>query len=107
MCRRRIGRAAVSDKPARRCDLHRCHGRADLGESGPGAASGSTVRGLTALRVVFADDNYLVREGVAALLAEVDDVELVETATEANSLLKAVETHRPDAVLTDIGCRPR
>ena len=33
-----------------------------------------------ALRVVFADDNYLVREGVSALLAEVEDIEVVATA---------------------------
>ncbi|HEX6921719.1 MAG TPA: response regulator transcription factor [Actinomycetes bacterium] len=58
------------------------------------------------LRVVFADDNYLVREGVAALLAEADDIELVETVADPNSLLKAVATHRPDAVLTDIRMPP-
>jgi DNA-binding NarL/FixJ family response regulator len=59
-----------------------------------------------ALRVVFADDNYLVREGVASLLAEVDDLELVETVADPQSLLKAVELHRPDAVLTDIRMPP-
>ncbi len=48
-----------------------------------------------ALRVVFADDNYLVREGVSALLAEVDDVELVDTATDAQSLLRSVAEHKP------------
>ena len=32
-----------------------------------------------AVRVVFADDNYLVREGVAALLAEVDEIDLVDS----------------------------
>ena len=30
-----------------------------------------------ALRVVFAEDNYLVREGTSALLAEVDEIDLV------------------------------
>ena len=59
-----------------------------------------------ALRVVFADDNYLVREGVAALLAEVDEVDLVETVADPNSLLKAVAEHKPDAVLTDIRMPP-
>ena len=44
-----------------------------------------------ALRVVFADDNFLVREGVAALMAEVDDIELVESVADPQSLLKAVE----------------
>jgi len=58
------------------------------------------------LRVVFADDNYLVREGVAALLAEVADVELVAVVADAPSLLKAVAEHQPDAVLTDIQMPP-
>jgi DNA-binding NarL/FixJ family response regulator len=59
-----------------------------------------------ALRVVFADDNYLVREGVSALLAEVDDVDLVDTATDAQPLLRSVAEHTPDAVLTDIRMPP-
>jgi DNA-binding NarL/FixJ family response regulator len=59
-----------------------------------------------ALRVVFADDNYLVREGVAALLAEVDEIELVETVADPQSLLKAVASQQPDAVLTDIRMPP-
>jgi DNA-binding NarL/FixJ family response regulator len=59
-----------------------------------------------ALRVVFADDNYLVREGVAALLAEADDIELVDTAADPHSLIKSVAQHDPDAVLTDIRMPP-
>ncbi|MDX6258223.1 MAG: hypothetical protein QOJ11_4557 [Frankiales bacterium] len=59
-----------------------------------------------ALRVVFADDNFLVREGIAALLAECDDIELVDTVGDPNSLLKSVAEHRPDAVLTDIRMPP-
>jgi DNA-binding NarL/FixJ family response regulator len=58
------------------------------------------------LRVVFADDNYLVREGVSALLAEVDEIELVGTAADPYSLLKSVVEHQPDAVLTDIRMPP-
>jgi DNA-binding NarL/FixJ family response regulator len=59
-----------------------------------------------ALRVVFADDNYLVREGVSALLAEVEDVDLVDTAADPHSLMKSVAEHTPDAVLTDIRMPP-
>ena len=59
-----------------------------------------------ALRVVFADDNYLVREGVAALLAEVDEIDLIETVADPHSLLKSVAEHRPEAVLTDIRMPP-
>ena len=35
-----------------------------------------------ALRVVLADDNYLVREGDAALLAEVEEIELVDSVSD-------------------------
>ncbi|MGQ0669105.1 MAG: response regulator [Actinomycetota bacterium] len=58
------------------------------------------------VRVVFAEDNYLVREGTAALLATVDDVELVDMVGDLDSLLEAVEKHLPDAVLTDIRMPP-
>jgi DNA-binding NarL/FixJ family response regulator len=58
------------------------------------------------LRVVFAEDNYLVREGTAALLGESSDIELVATATDLPELMEAVERHRPDAVLTDIRMPP-
>jgi DNA-binding NarL/FixJ family response regulator len=58
------------------------------------------------IRVVFAEDNYLVREGTAALLGTVDEVELVGTATDRDGLLWAVEAHAPDVVLTDIRMPP-
>src|SRR3954470_20706846 len=59
-----------------------------------------------ALRVVFADDNYLVRAGVSALLAEVDGIDLVDTAADPHSLIKSVAQNSPDAVLTDIRMPP-
>ena len=59
-----------------------------------------------ALRVVFAEDNYLVREGVSALLAEVDGVELVGIAADPESLITSVAENLPDAVLTDIRMPP-
>lgn len=59
-----------------------------------------------ALRVVFADDNYLVREGVAALLAEVEGVDLVDVVADPDELLASVAAHSPDAVLTDIRMPP-
>ena len=59
-----------------------------------------------ALRVVLADDNYLVREGIVALLAEVDEIDLVDSVADPQSLLKSVREHQPDAVLTDIRMPP-
>jgi DNA-binding NarL/FixJ family response regulator len=59
-----------------------------------------------ALRVVFAEDNYLVREGTAALLAEVDEIEVVAAVADLPHLLDAVAATRPDAVLTDIRMPP-
>lgn len=58
------------------------------------------------IRVVFAEDNYLVREGTAALLGNSPDVDLVGTATDFEELLLAVDELRPDAVLTDIRMPP-
>lgn len=58
------------------------------------------------LRVVLADDNFLVREGVAALLAEAREVEIVGAVGDAAALLEAVARLRPDAVLTDIRMPP-
>jgi DNA-binding NarL/FixJ family response regulator len=58
------------------------------------------------IRVVFAEDNYLVREGTAALLERIDDVELVATAADVDELIAAVDEHVPDAVLTDIRMPP-
>jgi DNA-binding NarL/FixJ family response regulator len=59
-----------------------------------------------ALRVVFADDNYLVREGIAALLTEADGLDLVDVVADPELLLASVAAHSPDAVLTDIRMPP-
>lgn len=54
------------------------------------------------LRVVLADDSYLVREGTGRLLAAGDDVEVVAAVADVPALLAAVEEHAPDVVLTDV-----
>lgn len=58
------------------------------------------------LRVVLAEDSYLVREGVRLLLDAVDDVDLVAVCENLPSLLRAVDEHVPDVVLTDIRMPP-
>jgi DNA-binding NarL/FixJ family response regulator len=58
------------------------------------------------LRIVFAEDNYLVREGTVALLAETGEIDVVATAASKDELLASVAEHAPDAVLTDIRMPP-
>ena len=58
------------------------------------------------IRVVLADDHYVVREGVRRLLESEADVEVVAVAEDLDSLLAAVEAERPDVVVTDIRMPP-
>ena len=58
------------------------------------------------MRVVFAEDDYLVREGTAALLGQAEEVDIVEAVADLDALLAAVERHEPDVVLTDIRMPP-
>jgi DNA-binding NarL/FixJ family response regulator len=58
------------------------------------------------IRVVFAEDNYLVREGVVRLLEGVDEVELVAVCEDARSLRSAIEETSPGVVVTDIRMPP-
>jgi DNA-binding NarL/FixJ family response regulator len=58
------------------------------------------------LRVVIAEDNYLVREGTRRLLEDSGEVEVVASVSTADELLEVVNGLRPDAVLTDIRMPP-
>src|SRR4051794_13383669 len=58
------------------------------------------------LRVVVAEDSYLVREVLTQLLRDDPDVELAAVAEDATALTSAIERERPDVVLTDIFMPP-
>jgi DNA-binding NarL/FixJ family response regulator len=58
------------------------------------------------IRVVIADDSYLVREALAHVLAAADSIEVVATCRDRDGLLLAVEAERPDVVVTDIRMPP-
>jgi DNA-binding NarL/FixJ family response regulator len=58
------------------------------------------------LRVVLADDHYLVREGIRRLLQSEPEVEVVAVCGDLDSLLAAVEAERPDVLVTDIRMPP-
>ena len=58
------------------------------------------------LRVVIAEDTYLVREGLRRLLEDSGEVDVVASTGNAIELLDAVRRLSPDAVLTDIRMPP-
>ena len=58
------------------------------------------------IRVVMAEDDFLIREGVKELLAAEPDVEVVATCADLDQLIEAVEREKPDVVLTDIRMPP-
>jgi DNA-binding NarL/FixJ family response regulator len=59
-----------------------------------------------AVRVVLAEDNYLVREGVRTLVETEPDLEVVGVCEDYDTLLAAVEAQAPDVVVTDIRMPP-
>jgi len=58
------------------------------------------------IRVVLADDHYLMREGIRRLLEAQPDLEVVAVCDDLDSLLQAVERDTPDVVVTDIRMPP-
>ena len=58
------------------------------------------------IRVVFAEDNALLREGVARLVDAQENLELAGVAEDLPSLLDLVESAKPDVVVTDIRMPP-
>ncbi|WP_028057709.1 response regulator transcription factor [Candidatus Solirubrobacter pratensis] len=57
------------------------------------------------MRAVVADDELLVREGVARLLEE-HDIEVVARAADARDLVRRVRAHRPDVAIIDVAMPP-
>jgi DNA-binding NarL/FixJ family response regulator len=60
----------------------------------------------TPLRVVVAEDNLLVREGLRSMLASDPTVDVVAVCERYEDLMAAVAAQQPDAVLTDIRMPP-
>ena len=58
------------------------------------------------IRIVIAEDHYLVREGVRGLLDSQPDLEVAAVCGDLDSLLAAVDAERPNVVVTDIRMPP-
>ena len=59
-----------------------------------------------AISVALAEDSLIVREGLRQLLATEPEIDVVAACGDLDTLLEAVESHRPDVVLTDIRMPP-
>jgi DNA-binding NarL/FixJ family response regulator len=66
----------------------------------------TTAEAPTTIRVLLAEDSYIVREGVRALLDAQDGLDLVGTCEDLPTLLAAVDELEPDVVITDIRMPP-
>jgi DNA-binding NarL/FixJ family response regulator len=61
---------------------------------------------VTTIRLVLAEDNALLREGISRLIDAQGDLELVGTASDLPQLLALVDETDPDVVVTDIRMPP-
>lgn len=55
-----------------------------------------------AIRVLIADDQRVVRDGLSMLVALIDDVEVVGTACDGAEAVRLAAAHRPDVILMDL-----
>ncbi|MCM4076173.1 response regulator transcription factor [Paractinoplanes hotanensis] len=60
---------------------------------------------MTGLRVVLAEDDVLLREGIASLLAR-EGLDVLGQAGDATELMKLVRATRPDLVVVDVRMPP-
>ena len=56
----------------------------------------------TVIRVLTVDDHALIREGVAALIANQKDMSLVGEASNGREAIEQFRSHRPDVTLMDL-----
>lgn len=64
--------------------------------------TGATPDAGTCLRVVIADDQPLVRAGLAMILSSEDDLTVVAEVGDGRAAVEAAATYRPDVVLMDV-----
>jgi DNA-binding NarL/FixJ family response regulator len=62
----------------------------------------SSGEALKPLRIVIADDQASVREGLVLLLGGLPDIEVVGAAADGEQALELVAEHKPDAILLDL-----
>ncbi len=59
-----------------------------------------------AVRVAVADDSFLIREALARLLGDAEEIELVAVCADGEELAAVIDARHPDVVLVDIRMPP-
>jgi len=78
--------------------------RGTTNEMQPIAEGGELTDGR--LRVIVAEDSYIIREFLTSLLTETAEIDLVAVCSSGTELEEAVATFQPDVVVTDIRMPP-
>ena len=58
------------------------------------------------IRVIVADDSYIVREGIEEILAGSEEVVVAASCADKDSLLSEIDAREPDVVVTDVRMPP-
>ena len=61
---------------------------------------------IVSVRIVFAEDHHLAREGVRRLLEAQPELDVVGVCADLDALIAALDAHRPDVLVTDIRMPP-
>jgi DNA-binding NarL/FixJ family response regulator len=62
----------------------------------------STSSSMSSTRVLIVDDHRLLRDGLAALLSQADDIEIVGSVRSGEDAISILPSARPDIILMDI-----
>lgn len=68
----------------------------------PVAALNQETSARSAIRILLADDHRILREGLASLLSEEPDLEVVAQAADGLEAIELARSTRPDVILMDV-----
>ncbi len=57
------------------------------------------------IRILLIEDNRLLRDGIASMLAKQSEMQVVATVGNGENILKKMEKHKPNILLLDLGLR--
>src|SRR6188472_2924407 len=98
------GRAGLSGRLARSSRTDEAIAR--TARQSPPSSQPMTLGHALTIRVVCGEDSYIAREGILRALEEEEDIEVIATCRDFDSLRMTVDDVVPDVVLADISMPP-